>query len=130
MKRISGLQLLEGREVAGTPAKKDDRVVHNARLFLNHSVEVPLYSIQAKQLPKERDGARRLITFVDHTIVLGPRHAIAGVEYALTGMKASGYWKVRVSPHLASRGKGIPNLISSNAVLILEIWLRAIFQQM
>ncbi len=130
MKRISGLQLLERREVAGTPAKKGDRVVYNARLFLNQSVEVPLYSIQAKQLPKEMVRVEKVITFVDHTIVLGPRHAIVSVEYALTGMKAGGYWKVRVSPHLASRNKGIANLIPFNGVLILEIWLRAIFQQM
>ncbi len=91
MKRISGLQLLERREVAGTLAKKGDRVIYNARLFLNQSVEVPLYSIQAKQLPKEMVRIEKVFIFVDHTIVLGPRHAIAGVEYALTGMKAGGY---------------------------------------
>jgi FKBP-type peptidyl-prolyl cis-trans isomerase (trigger factor) len=111
MNRISGLQLLEERERARTPAKKGDRVVCNARLFLNHGDEVPLYSIQAKQLPKEMVRVEKVITFVDHTIVLGRCHAIAGVEHALTGMKAGGYRKVRVSPHLVSGNKGIPNLI-------------------
>jgi len=41
-------------------------------------------------------------------------------------MKAGGYRKVRTSPHLAYREKGIPNLIPENAVLILDIWLRDI----
>ncbi len=64
--------------------------------------------------------------FIDHTIVLGRRQAIAGVEHALMGMRAGGYRKVRVSPHLAYRDKGIPDLIPPNAVLICEIWLRNI----
>ncbi len=64
--------------------------------------------------------------FIDHTIVLGRRQAIAGVEQALMGMRAGGYRKVRVSPHLAYRDKGIPDLIPPNAVLICEIWLRNI----
>ena len=42
------------------------------------------------------------------------------------GMKVGGYRKVRISPHLAYRDKGIPDLISLDAVLICEIWLRNI----
>jgi FKBP-type peptidyl-prolyl cis-trans isomerase len=42
------------------------------------------------------------------------------------GVKAGGYRKVRVSPHLAYRDKGIPDLIPSDAVLICEVWLRNI----
>ena len=64
--------------------------------------------------------------FIDHSLVLGRRLAIAGVEHALMGMKAGGYRKVRVSPHLAYRDKGIPDLIPPDAVLICEIWLRDI----
>jgi FKBP-type peptidyl-prolyl cis-trans isomerase len=41
-------------------------------------------------------------------------------------MKAGGYRKVRVSPHLAYREKGIAGLIPENAVLVIEIWLREI----
>jgi FKBP-type peptidyl-prolyl cis-trans isomerase len=41
-------------------------------------------------------------------------------------MKAGGYRKVRVSPHLAYRDKGIPDLIPPDAVLVVELWLRAI----
>ena len=49
---------------------------------------------------------------------------MVGVEHALMGMKVGGYRKVRVSPHLAYRDTGIPDLIPPNAVLICEIWLR------
>ena len=64
------------------------------------------------------------MTLIDRTIALGRREAVAGVEHALLGMKVGGYRKVRISPHLAYRDKGIPDLIPPNAVLICEIWLR------
>jgi FKBP-type peptidyl-prolyl cis-trans isomerase len=57
------------------------------------------------------------------------RKAIAGVEYGLLGMKAGGYRKVRTSPHLAYRDKGIPDLIPPDEVLICEIWLRGLLQE-
>jgi FKBP-type peptidyl-prolyl cis-trans isomerase len=128
MKRMSGLTLLDEREGTGTPTKKGDRVVYNTRMFLNQGDEVPLNEVQAKRLPKEMVRVEEGTTFVDHTIVLGRRQAIAGVEHALMGMKAGGYRKVRISPHLAYRDLGIPELIPSNAVLVVEIWLRAISQ--
>jgi FKBP-type peptidyl-prolyl cis-trans isomerase len=55
---------------------------------------------------------------------LGSREAMAGVEYSLIGMKKGGYRKVRVSPHLAFRDKGLPDLVPPNAVLVVELWLR------
>ena len=124
MKRLSGLKLLEEREGAGTPANKGDRILFNMRLFLNKGTEVRLNDTQATHLPKEMirvvDGA----TLIDRTIVLGRREAVAGVEHALMGMKVGGYRKVHISPHLAYRDTGIPDLIPPNAVLICEIWLR------
>ncbi len=66
------------------------------------------------------DGCR----FVDHSLSLGSREAMAGVEYALAGMKQGGYRKVRISPHLAYRDEGLGDLIPANAVLIVELWLR------
>jgi len=126
MKRISGLKFLDEREGAGTPAKKGDRVVYNTRIFLNQGEEVPLNEIQAKQLPKEIVRVEDGVTLIDHTTVLGRRQAIAGVEHALMGMMVGGYRKVRVSPHLAYREKGIPDRIPPDAVLIVEIWLRSI----
>ena len=124
MKRMSGLKLLDEREGSGAPTKKGDRVVYNTRMFLNQGDEVPLNDIQAKQLPKEMVRVEDGVALIDHTIVLGRRQAIAGVEHALMGMRVGGYRKVRVSPHLAYRDKGVPDLIPAEAVLICEIWLR------
>ena len=126
MKRMSGLKLLDEREGTGTPAKKGDRVVYNSRIFLNQGEEVSLNDIQAKQLPKDMVRVEAGFTFIDHRIVLGRRQAIAGVEHTLMGMKIGGYRKVRLSPHLAYRDKGIQDLIPPDAVLICEIWLRNI----
>ena len=126
MKRMSGLKLLDEREGAGTPAKKGDHVVYNAKILLNQGDEVPLNDLQAKQLPKEMVRVEAGVTFIDHTVILGRRQAIAGVEHALMGMKVGGYRKVRVSPHLAYLDKGIPDLIPPDAVLICEVWLRNI----
>jgi FKBP-type peptidyl-prolyl cis-trans isomerase len=126
MVRISGIRLLEEREGEGPPAKKGDRVVYNTRLFLNKGDEVPLNAKQAPHLPQEMIRVEGGVTFIDHSTVLGSRQATAGVEHALIDMKARGYRKVRISPHLAYREKGIPDLIPPDAVLICEIWLRHI----
>jgi len=126
MKRISGLKLLDEREGDGPSAQKGDRVVYNSRLFLNKGDEVPLNTKQVEYLPKEMFRVEEGVTFVDHKTVLGSRQTMAGVEYALMGMKVGGYRKVRVSPHLAYRDKGIPDLIPPDAVLIVELWLREV----
>ncbi|MEQ1794772.1 MAG: FKBP-type peptidyl-prolyl cis-trans isomerase [Nitrospira sp.] len=81
---------------------------------------------QAEHLPKEMIRVETDVTFIDHTTVLGQRQAITGVEQALTGMKPGGYRKVRISPHLAYRDKGVPDLIPPDAVLIIEICLMLI----
>jgi FKBP-type peptidyl-prolyl cis-trans isomerase len=126
MKRLSGLKLLEEQEGEGAPAGKGDRVVYNSRLFLNKGDKVPLNAKQVEYLSKDMIRIEGGVTFVDHKTVLGSRQTIAGVEHALMGMKVGGYRKVRVSPHLAYRDKGIPDLIPPDAVLICEIWLRDI----
>ena len=126
MKRISGLKLLDEREGDGPSAQKGDRVMFHMRLFQNKGDEIPLNETQAKHLPMEMIRVVDGMTFIDRTIVLGRREAIAGVEHALIGMKVDGYRKVRISPHLAYRDKGIPDLIPPDAVLIVELWLREV----
>lgn len=126
MKRVSGLKLLDEREGEGPSAQKGDRVIFHMRLYLNKGDEVPLNETQAQHLPKYMIRTVDGVTLVDRTIALGRREAIAGIEHALMGMKVGGYRKVRVSPHLAYRDKGIPDLIPPDAVLICEIWLRDI----
>ena len=110
----------------GTPAKKGERVVYNTRIFLNQGDEVMLNETQAEHLPKDMIRVEGGVIFVDHKTMLGSRQTIAGVEHVLMGMKVGGYRKVRISPHLAYRDKGIPDLIPPDAVLICEIWLRDI----
>ncbi|HXH86763.1 FKBP-type peptidyl-prolyl cis-trans isomerase [Petrachloros mirabilis] len=126
MKRFSGIKLLEEREGEGRPAQKGDRVVYNIRMFLNKGDEVPINAKQAEYLPKEMIRIDEGATFIDHTTILGSRQSMAGVEHALMGMKVGGYRKVRISPHLAYREKGIPDLIPPHSLLICEIWLRQI----
>jgi FKBP-type peptidyl-prolyl cis-trans isomerase len=41
-------------------------------------------------------------------------------------MQAAGYRKIRVSPHLAYRDRGVPGLIPANAVLLVEVWVREV----
>ena len=126
MNRLSGLTLLEEREGEGRSAERGDRVVYNSRLFLNKGDEVPLNEKQVQHLPQDMVRVEAGATFVDHKTLLGSRQTIAGVEHTLIGMKVGGYRKVRVSPHLAYRDKGIPDLVPPDAVLICEIWLRDI----
>ncbi|HEX7231793.1 MAG TPA: FKBP-type peptidyl-prolyl cis-trans isomerase [Candidatus Binatia bacterium] len=126
MKAKSGIRLLDDREGFGESAKKGDKVIYNVRIHLNKGEEVPLNERQAEFLPPtmlRTENGRRL---VDHELLLGKRRAIAGIEYALIGMKAGGYRKVRLSPHLAYRDEGLADLIPPNAVLDVELWLRQI----
>ena len=124
MRLRRGLKLLDEREGHGEPAQKNDRIIYNLKIFLNKGEEVPLNHRPAESLPA---GSVRVIDdypFIDHRMTLGKRQTVPGVEYSLLGMKAGGYRKVRVSPHLAYRDEGLGELIPPNAVLIIELWLR------
>src|SRR5262249_19699343 len=107
-------------------AEKGDRAIFNMKIWLNRGDEVPLNVRQAQHLPQQMLRKVDNEILVDHKITLGRREAIAGVERALIGMKAGGYRKVRVGPHLAYREKGVGDLIPADAVLVIEIWLREI----
>ena len=119
-----GIKLLAEIDGEGEPAKKGDTVIYNWRLYRNKGEEIALNEQQARNLPAEMirliDGYR----FIDHRTTLGSRQTMAGVENSLDGMKPGGYRKVRISPHLAYRDKGVGDLIPANAVLIVELWLR------
>lgn len=128
MNRLSGLKLLDEREGEGPAAEKGDTVIYNSRTFLNRGKEVGIEAKQIEILPKEMIRAVDGICFIDHKTRLGSRQTIAGVEHTLTGMKVGGYRKVRISPHLCYRDKGVPGYIPPDAVLIVEIWLREIVQ--
>jgi FKBP-type peptidyl-prolyl cis-trans isomerase len=126
VKIADGIELLEEREGEGAAVVKGDHVVYNIRIFLNKGDEVFMNEAQAQHLPpemKRREGGR---IFIDHRMVLGKRRAIPGIERTLMGMRPGGYRKVRVSPHLAYRDKGLLGLIPADAVLVIEIWLREV----
>ena len=124
-----GIKLLAEHEGTGEPVKKGDRVVYNLKMFLNQGEEVPLNERQAEYLSTDRIRTIESTRFVDHCTVLGSREAMAGVEYALLGMRKGGYRKVRVSPHLAFREEGLPELVPAGAVLVIELWLREILSE-
>ncbi len=58
-----------------------------------------------------------------HTFTIGDREVIAGLEYAVEGMREGGKRRIRVSPHLAYRDGGVPDRIPPNAVLVFEVEL-------
>jgi hypothetical protein len=120
---------LDEREGSGEPAKTGDRIIYNLKIYLNKGEEVPINERQAEHLPENMirigEDSHRL---VDHSITLGQRQAVAGVEYSLAGMKRGGYRKVRVSPHLAYRATGVDGLVPSDAVLVVELWLRELIR--
>jgi FKBP-type peptidyl-prolyl cis-trans isomerase len=124
MRLKRGIKLLEEGEGTGEPTRKGDRVIYNLKMFLNQGDEIPLNERQAEHLPAQMVRIMNGTRLVDHRTTLGSREAIAGVEYSLIGMKKGGYRKVRVSPHLAFRDKGLPDLVPANAVLVVELWLR------
>ena len=121
-----GITLLTEMEGHGRSAARGDRIIFNAKIWLNRGDEVPLNAVQAQVLPEGMIRSAAGEKLVDHKVTLGRREVIAGVEQSLMDMKAGGYRKVRVSPHLAYREKGLPGLIPENAVLVVEIWLREI----
>jgi len=57
---------------------------------------------------------------------LGRREVIAGLEYGVEGMSAGGRRRIRVSPHLAYRDKGVQGVVPPNAVLIFDVELLAV----
>ena len=67
------------------------------------------------------------VTLINRTVTLS-RRSNCRREHALIGMTVDGYRKVRISPHLAYQDKGLPELIPPHAVLVAEIWLRAVLE--
>lgn len=103
----SGIKVIEEKEGAGAAAAKGDTVEFDCQGFLSQG-----QCVQQRLSTTTRIGERRLI---------------AGVEYALIGMKAGGYRRVRISPHLAFRDEGLPAAeIPANAVLVYELWMHRV----
>jgi FKBP-type peptidyl-prolyl cis-trans isomerase len=65
-------------------------------------------------------------TDVTYEFTLGSRQVIAGLDYAVEGMKVGGRRRVKVGPHLAYREAGVPGSIPPNALLTFDIELLAV----
>lgn len=127
MKLPSGLKIIEDQEGSGPVAESGHTIVYNVRIFLNQGDEVPINDgLEERGIPEDRIRREDGLVFIDHISTLGKRQAIAGVEKALMGMRAGGFRKVRVSPHLAYRDRGLPGLIPPDAVLNISVWVREI----
>ena len=132
MDKKKGIKLLEEKIGDGAIAKKGDTIIYNSKIFLNKGDEVPFNKQLVERMPEHMQHIIRTVEnyeFIDHRTTLGKRESIAGIEHSLIGMKEGGYKKIKVSPHLAYREKGIPDLIPENAVLTIEIWLREIITE-
>ena len=103
---VSGLKVIEETEGTGAAAQQGDTLTFDCAAFLNKGSVV-----------HERQTER---------FVLGSRQAIAGVEYALAGMREGGYRKVRISPHLAYGDLGVEGKVPPKAVLVYELWLNSV----
>ena len=127
MKLPSGLEILEEHEGSGPVAESGHKIIYNVRIFLNKGDEVPINEALARQgIADDRIRRENDQVLIDHISTLGKRQAIAGIEKALLGMRVGGFRKVRVSPHLAYRDRGLPGLIPPDAVLNISVWLREV----
>jgi FKBP-type peptidyl-prolyl cis-trans isomerase len=102
----SGIKLIEDIEGTGQEAVKGDTVEFESKGCLNQGE-----CIQDRLMM---------------TTKIGKRDVIAGIEYALIGMKEGGYRKVKISPHLGYRDVGVDGKIPPNAILVYELWLHRI----
>jgi FKBP-type peptidyl-prolyl cis-trans isomerase len=127
MKLPSGLKIIENQEGSGPAAESGHTIVYNCRIFLNQGDEVPINDAMAERgIPDDRIRRENGLILIDHISTLGKRQAIAGIEKALMGMRVGGFRRVRVSPHLAYRDRGLPGLIPPDAVLNISVWLREV----
>ena len=127
-----GLKLLEEKKGYGHVAELGDHLIYNLRVYFNHGEEIPINDLSKTTREKlnrycpgnfTNEEGCELINF---NTCLGRRDVLRGIEYSLYGMREGGYRKVKVSPQLAYKMKGIPGKIPPNAAIIFEIWLRKI----
>lgn len=116
--------MLNERVGVGSAAEVGSRVKYCARLYLNRGEEISrdddLIANHPEYLSITEVEGKRLI---EHSLTIGKRHAIAGIEKALIGMNKDGYREILVAPHMAYREKGISGYIPANAMLRIKLWV-------
>ncbi len=102
----SGLRIKDLTLGTGSLATRGSLVTIHYRCYLNHG----------DSCGNSYDTGQPL------RMVLGRRHAIAGFEYGVEGMKVGGLRSIVVSPHLAYRDQTVSG-IPANAALRFEVEL-------
>ena len=122
-----GVELLDEVEGDGEIARKGSSAVYCVRLFLAQGEEVTRDKTLIENYP-EHVVVDRIegVDLIEHTLKIGSRQAIAGIEKGLTGMRAGGYREIVIAPHLAYRERGVPGSIPGNALIRARIWLRRV----
>jgi hypothetical protein len=113
-----GVKLLEERAGPGALVQRQHEYILAIRLSLKRGeVLMPTpVNFRPDPNPRQRDDG-----FFEHRTRINRSEIIAGLFYAVQGMRIGGYRKVAISPHLAYGDKGLPDGIPPHAVLIAEI---------
>ena len=124
-KLAKGVELLDEVVGEGLVAEKGSMVTYNARFFLRRGDEV---TQDGETISRVRDHVTTRIIggveLIDHVTELGKHRPISGVEISLYGMRKHGYREVLVAPHLAYGQAGVPDLVPSNALLRIQLWVQ------
>ena len=119
------IELIEEILGEGPEAQKGDVVTYNARFYLRRGDEV---TRDSEIISRARGHLQTRIIdeveVIDHVTELGKRRPIAGVEKSLYGMRKNGYREVLVSPHLAYGADGVSDLVPSNALIRIRLWVQ------
>jgi FKBP-type peptidyl-prolyl isomerase-like protein len=114
----AGIKLLEDQPGSGPIIERQHSYRIRVRMWLNKGTPIrwtePWGGISHAVL--EDDG---------HTLITDVRldrvFLINGLFYGVEGMRVGGTRKLKISPHLAYGERGVPDVVPSNAVLIVEI---------
>lgn len=101
-----GVEFEDESPGTGACAERGRRVTIRSSCFLNGGEPVRLEAVDSFHLRRSQ--------------------VIPGLVYAIEGMLVGGRRRVRISPHLAYRDRGVPDRIPPNAVLVFEIELIAV----
>ena len=120
MQLRKGVKLLEETVGDGPLIERQQRYLMAMRIMLSRGDVV---SNPAQCLSHQVDDYRKTDDdgFFQHHVRIDRENLVAGVFYAVQGMRIGGYRKVAISPHLAYGEKGIPSVIPPNAKLTVEI---------
>ena len=123
----SGIKILDEHIPDGPTAQKGSSISYSARFFLNRGDEV---TPDFKSIEMYGDAVSTIVVegvkLIEHTILLGKRRAIAGIERALIGMSPGSYREVVIPPHLGYGTKGLGDLIPPNALLKSKLWVHGV----